>query len=772
MLQYRFYTVLLCALVLFFGGCAKKQQPDHYGEPSSAEMDRVFLDAAGNAPEILRALRSYPSGSEGRKAAGFLIRHLPPADAALMGAEDIKEHVDYALKARAEFPWCRDLPEDIFLHYVLPHRVAQELHVPWRKAFYEELAPLVAEHVNATASNGSAQNMREAARLVNAWCFEQADFVGTDRWDQDPMATITRGIGRCEELAILFIAAARSVGIPARTALVPLWRHNSSNHLWVEVWDKGEWHALGAGEIESDYGLAWFMKDMPTAAFVQATAYGRYPDGNNESFRMKPGFTIINRSAEYTKTGVLKVQVRNAGKPVPEAKVFVNLFNGGGLRPFASIPCDASGNGTLRLGGGHYLLTVADKKGGRDADTVQVLLGRETTLTLDISRNRIPNGVYTMHFPFDAEKKAAAAEAFDAANSLAEAKKKAVRDRRKAETQKLKDKAEQQFPDAPKLVAAVASAGKNAPELLRALARSPESMRLTVAQLISDMHPKDRILVKADDLLEQVRLALEARERLASLGFSYDDDMFRQMVLPLRFRFEQYLPYRKAYFTRYAHYLDKMPVEDVLRLINSDARDLPLSEPRVGFGPAVPPAALLQVGHVTAPIEKALYVAAALRSIGVPARMLRDYDFVEFYDGEKLRPLYPDAPENFADAKADEGVGMWYEEPAEVELRLLQQGKARVPAAGDYYTKYSLNRLTPRGTFRSLENINLRLDAASNSTVLTVPAGEVFFIMGRREKDRAHFEVERLELLPGERRKLTKDVGALGVPPQADEAEE
>lgn len=766
----RVLPVLVFAVSLLSGCIGLLRNPPSH-DPKSAELDRVYLDAGGNAPEILRALRSYPPGSMERKAAGLLIRDIPPADAALMRAEDIMEHVDYAFKAREEFPWCRDLPEDIFLHYVLPHRVAQERLVPWRKAFFEELSPRVAD----------AQSMREAALRVNAWCFAQADFVGTDRWDQDPMATIARGLGRCEELAILFISAARSVGIPARTALTPLWRHNNSNHLWVEVWDSGRWHALGAGEIESDYGLAWFMPDMPTAPFVQATVYGDELKTNEEEYFSGRGFTLVNRTAAYTKTGRLHVQVLHAGKPVPDARVFVSIYNGGGLRAFTTVKCDKEGKGSVRLGGGHYLLSIADEDKGSDAETIFVPLDQmdqkdrmdhEASAELDLAHNATPEGVFTMSFPVDPQAKAKAREIFKATDEAVKNEKETVRARRKAEAAKRKAELEKLLPNSPELATAIASAGKNAEELLRAFTIAPEELRDTLGQLIFDMHPKDRVIVKAEDIMQHAQLAVEARERLAALGFNYDDGSFFQMVLPLRFRFENFMPYRRQFFDMYAPDLEEVPLAEIVRKINEHAAGLPLAEERFGFGPATPPAALLQTRRVTAKIEKALYAAAALRSIGVPARMLRDYDFVEWYDGEKLVPLFPDEPEKLGDREADEKVRAWYAEPAVLDLRFVKNGEAQAPKAEDYYRNYSLNRRTPAGTFRSLENINLRTDTASNGTVITLPPGEVYFIMGRRENDRNHFEIERLELAPGERRLLVKDRSALGTSLQPAEPEE
>ena len=173
------------------------------------------LRGTAPAPGPADFVARYPAGSEEREAARFLADNLPPGDAASLDAADLAENLDYAFLARRSLPWGRQVPFDLFLRYVLPHRVTQERLEPWRREYFSTLAPLLA---------GSA-DIRSAALAVNRWCFAQAGFATSSRWDQGPQDTRARGLGRCEELAILFVDAARSVGIPARPCWTPAWRH-------------------------------------------------------------------------------------------------------------------------------------------------------------------------------------------------------------------------------------------------------------------------------------------------------------------------------------------------------------------------------------------------------------------------------------------------------------------------------------------------------------------------------------------------------------------
>ncbi|GKT28937.1 transglutaminase domain-containing protein, partial [Aduncisulcus paluster] len=163
-----------------------------------------------------------------------MIANLPPSDRAGLSAKELTENIDYAFLARESTKWGKNVSWSDFLHYVLPHRVSQEKATSWRKLFFNELIPLVAE----------CESMEEAVLAVNRWCFSKTGFKSTQRWDQNPLMTINRGWGRCEEAVILTVCALRSVGIPERQAMVPAWQHSNDNHTWTEVQVDGKWHYI------------------------------------------------------------------------------------------------------------------------------------------------------------------------------------------------------------------------------------------------------------------------------------------------------------------------------------------------------------------------------------------------------------------------------------------------------------------------------------------------------------------------------------------------
>jgi len=60
-------------------------------------------------------------GELGERAARFLVEGMPKSDRETLKKGFLMTNLDLAMKARAEFPWAKDLPEEVFLNDVLPY---------------------------------------------------------------------------------------------------------------------------------------------------------------------------------------------------------------------------------------------------------------------------------------------------------------------------------------------------------------------------------------------------------------------------------------------------------------------------------------------------------------------------------------------------------------------------------------------------------------------------------------------------------------------------
>ena len=282
-----------------------------------------------------------------RAEAEFLLAYLPLADLAYMTGENILENVRLAEEARAEFSWGAQLTDELYQHFVLPHRVSQEPFVHWRDPFHHILAPRV-QHLTMT----------EAALEVNHWCHEVATYQPSDSRDQDPLTTIRAGLGRCEEEMILAICALRSVGIPARQCYTPFWPHMDDNHAWVEVWADGKWHYFGACEPDVALNQAWFTNAAARAMLVVSTAYGDY-HGSEPVLKRYGASTLINSTAVYGTARELNVTLLDAqGQPAAKQKIFFNLYNYGCILPALALDTDEHGQVKLVCGPGDWFVTA------------------------------------------------------------------------------------------------------------------------------------------------------------------------------------------------------------------------------------------------------------------------------------------------------------------------------------------------------------------------------------------------------------------------------
>lgn len=342
------------------------------GEVSDSLVEESLRLAGENAQELSRFLNEVPDSLI--QDARFLVANMPYRDLGAITADLLLENIRTANAARENLPWGHTIPVDIYRHFVLPHRMTQERLVSWRPYLFQELIGVVS----------CCTTMTDAAVTVNRWLDDAIDFKPSERRDQDPITTIRRGIGRCEEMAIAYIAAARSVCIPARSCWTPWWALSDNNHAWVEVWVDGEWHYTGAAEARPELDDAWFTGPATYAAAVYSSTFGRRNDSPEAVYRHGDRYTIINSTDVYTTPRTIRVSVKKPDASVVSgASVWVHVFNFGWYMSVASGETDDAGSISFVLGPGQYVITGGDDDLGflehadilhAEIDTVRAIL--------------------------------------------------------------------------------------------------------------------------------------------------------------------------------------------------------------------------------------------------------------------------------------------------------------------------------------------------------------------------------------------------------------
>ena len=173
----------------------------------------------------------------------------------------LETQVELAFQARAATRWAADdVPWTVFCDAVLPYCCLDEPRHSvdaLRRSLLKQCGPLVS----------GANDAGEAACMLNERVW---DLLGV-RFEPNlsptylaPASVINHGSASCTGLSLLLVACCRAVGVPARCAGVADWGDQSGNHVWVEVYSRGAWHALGACEPTA-LNDTWFAERLRTA---------------------------------------------------------------------------------------------------------------------------------------------------------------------------------------------------------------------------------------------------------------------------------------------------------------------------------------------------------------------------------------------------------------------------------------------------------------------------------------------------------------------------
>ena len=583
--------VLLCA-------CEEKHFMTDPGYRKMVEQDfqkkkKVLEGNPGN----LFAVFDSPMSVEEREALMFLYAYSPLIDLSFSGGDFLLENVRWAFQAREAMPWGKDIPEDIFRHFVLPVRGGKENLDTARIVFYKELKERVA----------ACESMEKAALEVNHWCHEHVIYKPTNARTRSPLATMLTAYGRCGEESIFTLAALRAVGIPARQIYTPRWAHCDDNHAWIEVWVDGEWKYLGACEPEPRLNIAWFTLPVQRAMYVESEVFGKY-NGQEEIVYVNESGSGVNVTSHYTRTAPTLVQVIDEnGQPVVNAKVEYKIFNYGEFYPVVTLYSDVKGETSLTLGQGDIFVWASK---GKKLGFGELSVERQDTLTvvLDKAVGNLFSGEWDLVPPRQHD-----------ITALSTDEERAVNDRRFAREDSLRnvyvatfmsrtqggDIAMELGVDTARFAAYMVASRGNYSELLRFMREVSPERRALAMNLLGVIAEKDLQDTPADVLLSHVE----------GDGRDVSNPYFTEYILNPRVQNELLTAYREPV----REFLKRHDITDVTSLIQETGK-IKVVDSLYPAKVVTPPVGVIRAG-VTDALSRNVFFVAACRTMGIPARL-------------------------------------------------------------------------------------------------------------------------------------------------------
>lgn len=561
----------------------------------------------------------------------FLVASLPAGDIASYDGTLLLKFVRHALFLRENTPWGKQIPDDLFLNYILSYRVNNEAIEFCREEFYRGLQERI-----------SGKSMAEAALEINYWCFEQATYRPTDDRTASPSTVVRRCFGRCGEESTLAVTAFRSAGIPARQCYVPRWSHCDDNHAWVEIWVDGRWHYLGACEPEPVLDKGWFTYAASKAMLVHSRVFSPLLSGGKITGR-SGCVTEINHLASYAEAAPLTVTVLDEnGQPAAGAQVQFQVPNGAELYPIAALSTDDSGRVFFTTGKG-CLMVFASRGGLFGWQRADLRSSGSVTVTLRPTDD-LPKEWEADFFPPEGmiRPEPLLSEETDRIHQ-AKLKKAAAARENRCFGYFIREKAEETARMYPlfqnEIPHFLQKAGGNRQEVERFLRDGePSEQKVRMLETLSE---KDLADLNADTLNEHLRYA-EPFER------ETDAKLFRRYVLCPRIENEQIVPYR-AFLTDFFSTETKEEFRRSPALIQK-AIDERINDCDWDYGAlSADPRGLLKMGFGSERSKSILFVAIC-RTLGIPARLDPVFGQPQFYTGSVWADPRRGQPENDASA--------------------------------------------------------------------------------------------------------------------------
>ena len=546
-------------------------------EKSKSRIEAEFAKRAAEVPAVKEAEKEIETyRPEVALALKFLYTTMPLSDVGNYGVSSFLDYAEHGVFLWENSPYVKKMPEEIFLNYILYHRINTEEILDCRSIFYEDLKDRI-----------QGKSMAEAAIEINYWCAEKATYHTTDNRTIAPINVYRCGNGRCGEESTFTISALRSAGIPARQVYAPFWSHCDDNHAWVELWCDGKWYFTGACEPEPILNKGWFTNASSRAMMVHSRWFDKIVPENEDVNGIEGNAMVLNQLRRYADVKEVSIRLKKPdGTPAAGTRFSLEVFNYSQFLPIAHMVTDEKGEIHVTTGKGSLHITVMQD--GLWAEGA-IDTRKEDILELTLKEFAIPEGwqnfdsIAPIDTPVNTDQPTE--------------EQKEERDRRLAEALKIRTaKVEAFIPDWK--VDFVDKAGEN---------------KEVCEKLMSVLTDKDRIDAKPAVLKSHVDAALHLKD-------AYPENIYYSYVLNPRVFNEVMTDYRGAIaaaFTEEEKAAFREDPKAIWSWIEENIKVCPEAEQESVY---FVPTASLKIRKSSELSRHILFVAIA-RTLGVPARL-------------------------------------------------------------------------------------------------------------------------------------------------------
>ncbi len=710
-----FIVFSLFACILF--GCSSS----HLEKDANKRSDiyEQFLKqkelAKNRSEELFSVFNSNISDVE-KEALEFLYAYMPLSDLANYDQDFFLTQVRYALKTRTEFSWGKTVPDDLFLHFVLPYRINNEDMDSARVVFFKELKDRI-----------KGMSMYDAALEVNHWCHEKVSYHPADIRTSGPLSTVRTALGRCGEESTFTVTAMRAVGIPARQIYTPRWAHSDDNHAWVEVWADGEWYFLGACEPDPELDMGWFAGPATRAMLLHSRVFGDYTTTDDVVARTSK-YTELNVIPDYAPTKRLYVKVKDkAGSIVKDANVEFQLYNYAEFYPLAKLNTNEEGVCSLLTGLGDLVIWAVkedkiafEKVTVASQDTFEVVLKSFEEVIISDEFAMVPPKV----------------------GKVAQASEEGVQEntRRLHEEDSIRSAYESTFIDSLSVLKIAKEQDANNEKLQKIFKESRGNWQV-IKEFVNNYSSKnkDRVInllsVIADKDRRDVRYPVLVDHFLNSDNSNSENkDVFNKYILNPRIKNELLTAYKKPIQSYFGQDFIQKTQADITVLLNWITDSITLVTDESTLRNPMFPVGVLEL-KVADKTSRDIFLVAALRSFGIPSR----------FDGARNIPQVLKKGE--WNDLSFETLNVQQKPKGELVLDWAPQQKGQPQP--NYYLQFTIEKFDGK-RFNTLDYEYSNL-FDSYPAKLNVDAGKYLMVTGNRESNgtvwvkRTYFEVKEGE---------------------------